>query len=486
MKILFYSIYANFLPPFGTLLELIKKEQENGNEVFVVRCKGAFTSCHANLKHNPIKCARCVERSDYAFELLGIPKKNIFDIVNTTESKQFEVPVFNSTDELLNFGYNGYQIGRGVASTIISRSRDLELSSTKYGELIELYLRMAIDSLSSLSQIIEKIKPDATYVYNGRQPEDRPLILLCEKLKIDYNSYVSGSNGKKYRLFKNGVVHYLKSVQNDVDTLLLSGVQNGIDIDKEGGDWFNSIFSNANKNLPDFTKSQVKGKLPEQFNTNQLNIAIYNSSEDEMKTFDDWRNPLYNNQNEAIKEICRSFLPYQNVQFYLRIHPNLSGVNNLQMKEIKAMDFPNLVVINADSDISTYGLMDACDKIITFGSSTGPEATHRGKPSILLGKSFYDHLDCVYIPKNYDELIELVLDKELKAKPAFNARKFGYYLANHGVDHNELIFKDQFHFFKNKKLEQIRPRLIFYIFEYLILHFKQWRITKKLIEKYGF
>ncbi len=430
MKILFYSIYANFLPPFGTLLELIKKEQENGNEVFVVRCKGAFTSCHANLKHNPIKCARCVERSDYAFELLGIPKKNIFDIVNTTESKQFVVPVFNSTDELLNFGYNGYQIGRGVASTIISRSRDLELSSTKYGELIELYLRMAIDSLSSLSEIIEKIKPDATYVYNGRQPEDRPLILLCEKLKIDYNSYVSGSNGKKYRLFKNGVVHYLKSVQNDVDTLLLSGVQNGIDIDKEGGDWFNSIFSNANKNLPDFTKSQVKGKLPNQFDYNKINVAIFNSSEDEMKTFDDWKNSLYNNQNEAISAICSKFSNYPIVQFYLRIHPNLRGVNNLQMKGIESINFPNLVIIPADSDISTYSLMDSCEKIITFGSSTGPEATHRGKPSILVGKSFYDNLNCVYNISSFDDLIELIMQRDLPPKPAINARKFAYYLAS--------------------------------------------------------
>jgi hypothetical protein len=486
MKILFYSLYANFLPPFGTQLELIKKEQEKGNEIFIVRCNGAFTSCHANLKHHPFKCARCVERSDFAFYLLGIPKQNIFSITSTEKSKQFITPSFSTTDELLNYSYDGYQIGRGVASTIISRSRDLELSTAKYGELIDMYMRMAIDSLESLKTVIKQIKPDVAYVYNGRQPEDRPLILLCEKQKIDYYSYVSGSNSQKYRLLKNGVVHYLKSVQNDVNELLQEADISNVDINKEGAAWFDSIFLNSNKDLPDFTKTQIKGKLPIGFDTNLLNVAIYNSSEDEIKTFDDWRNLLYNNQNDAIREICKAFSPFPFVKLYLRIHPNLKGVKNLQMKEIDAMNFSNLVIIDASSDISTYSLMDACEKIITFGSSTGPEATHRGKPSILLGKSFYDHLDCVYNPKNYIELIDLILDNDLMPKPAINARKFGFYLANHGVDHNDLVFEKKYHLINNKRLEQIRPKLVFYIFEYIITHFSKWRKTKKLIDKYKF
>jgi hypothetical protein len=486
MKVLFYSLYANFLPPFGTQLELIKKEQEKGNEIFIVRCKGAFTSCHANLKHHPIKCARCVERSDFAFNLLGIPKNNIFSIAQTIESKQYITPIFTSTDQLLNYSYKGYQIGRGVASTIISRSRDLELSTDKYGELIDLYMRMAIDSLESIQSIIDIVKPDATYIYNGRQPEDRPMILLCEKKEIDYYSYVSGSNIKKYRIFKNGVVHYLKSVQNHINALLDHAEANNIDIDKEGAAWFDSIYSNVNKDLPDFTKNQVKGKLPKSFDSNKINVAIFNSSEDEMKTFDDWKNSLYNHQNEAIHAICNLFASHPEVQFYLRIHPNLKGVKNLQMKEIEAMNFSNLEVIDADSDISTYGLMDSCEKVITFGSSTGPEATHRGKPSILLGKTFYDNLDCTYNIYSYIDLINLIMDKNLNPKPAINARKYGYYLANHGAYHDYLKFENNHHTFLNSRLEKIRLKLFFYIIQNFAAQSIQWYKTKKIIEKYGF
>ena len=242
----------------------------------------------------------------------------------------------------------------------------------------------------------------------------------------------------------------------------------------------------SHDNLPDFTKNQVKGKLPTSFDAEKINVVIFNSSEDEMKTFDDWKNSLYNNQNEAIESICKLFLKYPEVHFYLRIHPNLKGVKNLQMKEIESMTFPNLEVIAADDDISTYGLMDACDKVITFGSSTGPEATHRGKPSILLGKTFYDNLDCTYNIDDYNELTGLLLDKNLKPKPAINARKYGYYLANHGEYHTYLKFENNNHFFLDTKLEKIRLRLFYYIIKNFLFRSLQWYRTKKLIEKYGF
>jgi hypothetical protein len=483
MKILFYSLYANFLPPFGTQLELMKREKDAGNEIFVVRCKGVFLSCHANLEHHPVKCARCIDRSDFFFKQLGIPESNIYSIETSAESAGFLVPYFHNTDELLNFKYKGFELGRGVASTLISRSRELEIDSLRFGELIDIYLRMAIDAFESLQKIIDQILPDLVVLYNGRQPEDRPLVLLAEQRGIKYASYVAGSNIQKFRIFKNGVVHYLHSFQQHINELLLNHESTPEIIEIEGAKWFDRVAESLSKDTPNYTKSQQKGLLPVSFNRQKINIAIFNSSEDEMKTFQDWKTPLYQNQNEAIRKICEIFKDKKDIQFYLRIHPNLQSVLNTQMQEINSFNFQNLEIIPADSPVNTYSLMDACDKVITFGSSTGAEATHRGKPSILIGKSFYDHLDCVYKINDYHELLALIIDKNLKPKPAFNARKYGFYLSNHGEEHLFLEFREDGHYFNNQKLEKIRFGTVIRIMVDFYLQTSKWLKIKRILNK---
>src|SRR5690606_20179770 len=135
-----------------------------------------------------------------------------------------------------------------------------------------------------------------------------------------------------------------------------------------------------------FTDTQTQNKLPDNFDPSKTNIAIFNSSEDELKVIEDWKNDIYSSQNDAITSIVKNYLKNPDFHFYLRVHPNLGKLDNAQSKEIEKMDFKNLTVIPAFSKIDSYALMDACDKTITFGSSIGLEATYWRKPSILFGK----------------------------------------------------------------------------------------------------
>ena len=83
----------------------------------------------------------------------------------------------------------------------------------------------------------------------------------------------------------------------------------------------------------------------------------------------------------------------------------MSKVNNAQLDEINTFNYANLKIIGPDEDIDTYKLMDIADKVISFGSTTGIEATFWGATSILFGKSFYMHLDAAYQPNSYNCLL---------------------------------------------------------------------------------
>ena len=62
----------------------------------------------------------------------------------------------------------------------------------------------------------------------------------------------------------------------------------------------------------------------------------------------------------------------------------------------------------------------------------GVEACFWGKLSILIGKAFYEDLDCCYIPKTHQELFELLcFDLDLKDKN--NSLKYGYWRVRHKI-----------------------------------------------------
>lgn len=97
----------------------------------------------------------------------------------------------------------------------------------------------------------------------------------------------------------------------------------------------------------------------------------------------------------------------------MRVHPNLAGTQQSYLDLLSSLNHSKFIVIPAESKISTYSLLFKCDKVITFGSSVGVEATYWGKPSILLGTCFYKHLDVAYMPETTDHLLEL-LESELQ------------------------------------------------------------------------
>ena len=116
------------------------------------------------------------------------------------------------------------------------------------------------------------------------------------------------------------------------------------------------------------------------------------------------------------------------------IHPNLGDLDNTQTRALARLQSPYLTVIPAESPISTYALLGACDKVLTFGSSVGIEAVYWGKPSVLAGLSFYRDLGGVYRPGTHGELMEL-LRADLEPAGVESALMFGHFFATFGTPH---------------------------------------------------
>lgn len=480
MKTLIYSPTGLTSKQIGLAVEVTEKLSLEGHDLCIVMCDNVLHNCYFNRTHNILGCASCQSRTHELLKLAKISKENLTTLKNYPEVEHVSIPLFNNVSELLNFEFEGIQVGRGVASSIISYKRDFYLTSEKYGELIEVELRKAINVLLNFQNLFTSFQPDQFYIFNGRFAEVFPALELAKRLKISFYTVEAGAlSSSNYELFENGLPHSIRVRNEAIYKYWQSGSEP--ERSKIGNQWFTEKRQGLENYGTSFTKDQQKNLLPDNFNPDVSNIALFNSSEDEVKAILERQSSLYSSQNEAIENIVTSLKGDKNYHFYLRVHPNLGKVKNVQMEEINNMEFSNLTIIPPQSPIDTYHLIDACDKTITFGSTAGIEATFAGKPSILYGNALYMGLECVYIPKSLDQLIDLVKTTNLPSKDRSLAYPYGYYMSIFGTKTQFFKFRGlEKSTYKNHPLRKFYFSTFYFVFKYL----QQYKIWKKLHKAY--
>ncbi len=484
MNILLFSNTGLAPIHLGIELEIVEKALKEGHSINIIKCDNKLEGCYFNPCHNLIGCSICEARGDVFYKSIGIPKENIFRMANYPIIDEIEFPFFETTTELINYNYDEINIGRGVASSIISIRRNHEISSYNEKDFIEFQLKMAINVYLNFKNFISKTNPDCIYIFNGRFAESFPIVEYAIKRKIKYKTIEVARSKHRYDIYDNNLPHDLEARFKKIEETWSNGIP--AERDKIAIEWFEKT-RNGTKDIGiNFIKNQTQNTLPKNFDPKKENIAIFNSSEDEMKVMKDRITHLYKSQNDAIEKVVNHFSSNKDIHFYLRVHPNLGVVNNSQMEGILKMNYPNLTVISPESDIDTYALMDVCDKTFTFGSSVGIEATYWGKPSILFGRTIYEQLDTVYFPKTYEMLYDLLLTKDLKPKEKSSTYKFSYYISSFGKPYLKFKYDGKFNStYGTKKMKRFYPRTIYYLLKYLP-NFKKWVRYNKIIRRKSF
>lgn len=466
-NILIYSNTGLSSKQIGLSYEVLKDLKKTDDKLHVVLCNNKLKNCFFNRSHNYLGCVSCQSRALKVLSLANYKENELYHFESSFDFTNFKIPFFNNLEELTNYTFDGIEIGRGVSSSIVSYYRDYDINSNNYKEIIELEIKKAIDVTVYFKKFIAKNKIDEFYIFNGRFAEIHPLIELAKLYKKDFYTIESGSK-TNYELFKNSLPHSIEYTSLSIANKWEKSELNEKEKNEIANKWF-QLKRNGSKEFElSFIENQVKNVLPDNFDKSKNNIAIFNSSEDEMKVITEWQTDLYSNQNESIFQLLEFYKGDNSIHFYLRIHPNLIDVDNDQTNEILKWKYDNLTIIPPGSKVDTYSLIDNCNKIINFGSTVGLETTYWGKPSILYGTSFYVNFDCTYNPKSFEELIELLKEENLEPKKKSNTFPYAFYYSNFGMESKSLEFKnDKVEKINNQKLRIFHFNSIKLFFKYL-------------------
>lgn len=430
MKILFFNGY-NVTPHLETEMEIAMDLMNEGKEVYFTHCKGELSTCFANPDHNKRKCKNCGLRKQNAISLLGLPEENVVQFPRpSVDIDEIKIPSFTNLSELKEFNYEGVDIGMAVASSLVSVIRDHQLDPLKYKNEIENGIRTALFVYESGKMLLDIVKPDEVVIFNGRFAEIRPFMRLCEQKNIKYYSHERGGSMHTYLVRENDIPHSLNAIQNEIISLWGTG---GPHKEEIGEKFFQDRRNRVIQSWHVFTKNQQKGQLPLQFDRTKKNIAIFNSSMDEYEGIAGFANKIYSDDNAGIRALLESFKENKSVHFYLRMHPNLKGLQNSQTFELKQIGeaFSNITIIPAEATVDSYALMEAVNIVTAFNSTIGAEASYWKKPVVLLGTAAYCRLSGFYKPDNHEQAVQM-LNQDLKPIIDKDILKYGYWEISKG------------------------------------------------------
>ena len=147
---------------------------------------------------------------------------------------------------------------------------------------------------------------------------------------------------------------------------------------------------------------------------------------------------VFENMLEWIFQTVDYFAQKPSLQLIIRVHPAevTAEIPSRQMvvDELNK-SFPtlpsNIFVVNPESKMNTYTLMDACNAVIIYGTKTGVELTSFGIPVIVAGEAWIRNKGITIDPttrKEYFEMLDkLPLDGRMNEKLRHRALKYAYH-----------------------------------------------------------
>ncbi len=427
MKILFCAINGVNAPHFEQLLDILLTHKEQGDDVYIVQCRGHLKYCYANLYNDKSLCQYCRDRFDYAMELIKLDKDHILQLPQKEVPEDVYNKTFRDIEEVKRYSYGTFkELGSCVASIIVDITNDHKPNVAQHTEAIKKYLKSTYAAFLGMQEIVENLKPDYAILFNGRSLDCRANLQVMRNHNIPFDTFERGGYHDRYMLFHNTMCQNLGTIRDSLKEI----VENATEEEwKKAKEFFDLRRGRKSTNWRSFTTSQKEGTLPANLDKTKKIITIFNSSVSEYVCVPDLIPGIFPEDIIAIREIALYFKDKPQYQVYLRVHPHLKDkLKNTQMQEIVALkeeNIPNFTVIMPQGIIDTYALLEASDKVITFGSTMGLEATYWGKPSILIGDAYWRTLDVAYEPKNPQELFDLLTTDNLPAKPAEKALQCG-------------------------------------------------------------
>lgn len=339
-------------------------------------------------------------------------------------------------------------LGPAVVSSLVSRLQDSGLRPRAHARCCQQLAVSYVRAHRAVASALSQSRYQALIVFNGR--------FACLKGAVDAASAAGvpvwyqerGSSLARFSLRPFQPQDRL-ALQEEM-LQLWEAVGDGLAAHSQAAAFFTERRAGSTRQWLSFTDHQQTGHAAAVLAAARASapsgrvITFFAGSDDECVSVDDvyGRDPRpWVNQAEALQALVRVAAPLGHA-VVVRCHPHLQHKHDGerqrwdQLTVLSADARRTVRVVASDSAVSSYELIDGSDLIASYGSTVGIEAVFWGKPSLLLGNSFYDRLGATLLQPDGWEALE----RDLRHFPSyavdrFSALPYGYYQQTFGIDY---------------------------------------------------
>lgn len=421
---------------FETDLELAERHLDAGDRVTMMVCHGNLLACDPNPTHDLGRCVRCIGRHRTGIARLsgGVQVEPFIQLTDQNRRELRELKTeWQTIKEMNDFTVDNFDAGWAAQSSLASQFMRPDYDVRDQRDQIRRTILSSVAAFRSVQNYLSRVHVDRLYVFNGRYATLRAVMRAAESKGIPYFVHERGSSFEKFSLFENHPPYDIEFFQDEIRRAWDRASPDLRDL--IGASFFADRVAGIQNEWFSFSKMQQLGKLPETWKEGARNIVVYVSSSDELDCVREMvqGKTIYDNQYEGINKIIASASEHPDLNLFVRAHPRSATMPEVGMQRLLEMRRPNLTVIRAASPISTYAMMRKATRVVSFGSTTGLEATYWGTPSILGYRSYFDKLGSIHIPKSHDEMMNMIVRDELPAADKHGALMYGHFMKTFGT-----------------------------------------------------
>lgn len=437
MNILIYTNVYLWEQHLSESLEIIKTHIDSGDKVFLLGCDMSLISCPPNFSHSAKICEKCIFQKKYL--LSKLLKNEVTQIELELKQKQYLKKDFKNLQSFINYKYKNFlPVGELSLSTHTDFERDFYVNFSKIKNRLLSLANNSIELFERTIQVVKANNIDVIYAWNGRRHSDGPVLYAAKFLKKNFFSYLSGGTSVTYMKQPTLGIHDLSFAKKRIKYLFKKNNKNLSYFKKEGKLFFDYMRYGGSQS---FGMIYFKDFFDDKINfvpkSKKKKLVIFTSSYWEFYSLGEEfrvKNGIKIDHYKLISRILSDKNIQKKYEIYVRWHPHSSTAGDMEKKQILKIIKENTEAVHYDYNhkINTYKLMKNADRVVSFGSTTGCEATYYGKVSILLGPAYYEGINCVYEPKNYKEFLNIILKEKIKPLPKLNALKYAFHERHKG------------------------------------------------------
>jgi hypothetical protein len=437
-RVLVYAPLAYSTPHFETDLEIAQRHLDLGDDVELVLCDGNLPSCQLNPAHESKRCLHCVSRNLQGAAQLSRPVKvhSLLATLTAEDSARLgKLPAeFANQDALRRFEFDGFDAGMAALSSLIDFARALTINTRQHATIIRGTLTAAVASFLATKRLLAAGRYDRVYIYNGRWSMVRSAVRACEQAGIEYYTHERGADFRRFALYHASLPHDKARFSQRVAATWQHASARP-DARTIAETFFLERRQRVEKAWFSFVKHQETGRTPADWNRTTHRLVFFTSSEFEFAAIGgESVGRIYRDQVAGLRRIAPALACLRpDAHLWVRVHPNDKSAAATQRWIEAVATLPNVTLVRPDENVDSYAMLEGADRVLTFGSTVGIEATFWGRPAICADYSFFDHLDAYYEAADESQLLELLSRPDLPPKPREHVLAFGFYLNTFGT-----------------------------------------------------